>query len=133
LGLLKTEFRNVNGKLKLQFIARRGEKAEQWIEKLKVDIPIRFNIPVIVGGLPMVFQVGFDLIVQPALTTKNDTFDASYEIPFSGNGNVLLDGNKFSVGGTLAADRMDHLAHAERIPPGSRRRADSGFATGALS
>jgi hypothetical protein len=104
LGLLKTEFRNVNGKLKLQFIARRGDKAEQWIEKLKVDIPIRFNIPVIVAGLPMVFQVGFDLIVQPALTTKNDTFDASYEIPFSGNGNVQLDGNKFSVGGTLAAE-----------------------------
>ena len=104
LGLLKTEFRNVNGKLKLQFVARRGQDSEQWIEKLKVDIPIRFNIPVIVAGLPMVFQVGFDLIVQPALTTKNDTFDASYEIPFSGSGNVLLEGNKFSVGGTLAAE-----------------------------
>jgi len=104
LGLLKTEFRNVNGKLKLQFIARRGDKSEQWIEKLKVDIPIRINIPVIVAGLPMVFQVGFDLIVQPALTTKNDTFDASYEIPFSGSGNVLLEGSKFTVGGTLTTE-----------------------------
>lgn len=103
LGLLKTEFRNVNGKLKLQFIARRGEKSEQWIEKLRVDIPVRFNIPVIVAGLPMIFQVGFDVIAQPALTTKNDTFDASYEIPFSGSGNVSLEGDKFSVGGTLAA------------------------------
>ncbi|MEO8017943.1 MAG: hypothetical protein ABI769_09025 [Pseudomonadota bacterium] len=104
LGLLKTEFRNVNGKVKLQFIARRGKSTEQWFEKLKVDIPIRINIPVIVGGLPMVFQVGFDLIVQPALTTKNDTFDAAYEIPFSGNGTVQLEGNKFTVGGTLATE-----------------------------
>jgi hypothetical protein len=104
LGLLKTEFHNVNGKLKLEFIARRGQNSEQWIEKLKVDIPIRFNIPVIVAGMPMVFQVGFDVIAQPALTTKNDTFDAAYEIPFSGSGNVLLDGNKFTVGGTLAAE-----------------------------
>ncbi len=103
LGLLKTEFRNVKGKLKLQVIARRGEKSEQWIEKLKIDVPIRFNIPVIVAGLPMIFQVGFNVIAQPALTTKNDTFDAEYEIPFSGSGNVSLEGDKFTVGGTLAA------------------------------
>ncbi|MGC4028508.1 MAG: hypothetical protein QM696_06530 [Steroidobacteraceae bacterium] len=103
LGLLKTEFRNVNGNLKLQFIARRGESSEQWIEKLKVDIPIRFNIPVIVAGLPMVFQIGFDVIAQPALTTRNDTFDAEYDIPFSGSGTVQLEGDRFTVGGTLAA------------------------------
>jgi hypothetical protein len=104
LGLLKTEFRNVQGRVKLQFVARRGPDSEQWIEKLKIDIPIRFNIPVIVAGLPMVFQIGFDVIAQPALTTRNDTFSAEYEIPFSGSGNVLLEGTKFTVGGTLATD-----------------------------
>jgi len=104
LGLLKTDFHNVSGKLKLEFVARRGQETEQWIEKLKIDVPLRFNIPIIVGGLPMVFQVGFDIIVQPALTTKNDTFDASYEIPFSGNGSVGIEDGKFVVGGTLATD-----------------------------
>jgi hypothetical protein len=101
LALMRTNFNNVNGNLKFQFIARRGEKSEQWIDKFKVELPIRFNIPVIVGGLPMMFQVAFNFIATPALATKNDSFVGEYEMPFSGNRQVSISDGKFSTSGTL--------------------------------
>ncbi|MEO8308494.1 MAG: hypothetical protein ABI616_10710 [Pseudomonadota bacterium] len=103
LALMRTDFNHVSGQLALFFIARRGEKSEQWISKgkLKVELPIRFNIPVIVGGLPLMFQVAFNFIAQPALTTKNDSFTARYEIPFNGNATVTYDKGKVTTGGTM--------------------------------
>jgi hypothetical protein len=101
LALMQTNFNNVNGNLKFQFIARRGEKSEQWIDKFKVELPIRFNIPVIVGGLPMMFQVAFNFIATPALSTKNDAFIGEYEIPFGGNRQVSITDGKFKTSGTL--------------------------------
>lgn len=103
LALMRTDFNNVSGQLALFFIARRGEKSEQWISKgrLKVELPIRFNVPVIVGGLPLMFQVAFNFIAQPALTTKNDSFTARYEIPFNGNATVTYDKGKVTTGGTM--------------------------------
>jgi hypothetical protein len=103
LALMRTDFNNVNGQLALFFVARRGEQSEQWIAKgpLKVELPIRFNIPVIVGGLPLMFQVAFNFIAQPALTTKNDSFTARYEIPFNGNGTLTYDKGKLTTSGTM--------------------------------
>ena len=103
LALMRTDFSNVNGQLALFFIARRGEKSEQWIStgRMKVELPIRFNIPVIVGGLPMMFQVAFNFIAQPALTTKNDSFTARVDIPFNGNATVTYDKGKVTSGGTM--------------------------------
>ena len=101
LALMRTDFNNVNGNMKFQFIARRGEKSEQWIDKLKVELPMRFNIPVIVGGLPMMFQVAFNFIATPALATKNDSFVGEYDIPFSGNRHVSISDGKMSSSGTL--------------------------------
>jgi hypothetical protein len=101
LALMRTNFNNVNGNLKVQFIARRGEKSEQWINKFKVELPIRFNIPVIVGGLPMMFQVAFNFIATPALTTKNDSFIGEYDLPFGGNREMSIKDGKFSTSGTL--------------------------------
>ena len=103
LALMRTDFSNVSGQLALFFIARRGEKSEQWIStgRMKVELPIRFNIPVIVGGLPMMFQVAFNFIAQPALTTKNDSFTARVDIPFNGNATVTYDKGKVTSGGTM--------------------------------
>jgi hypothetical protein len=101
LALMRSDFNNVNGNLKFQFIARRGEKSEQWIDKFKVELPLRFNIPVIVAGLPMMFQVGFNFIATPALVTKNDSFVGEFDIPFSGNRHVSLIDGKMTSSGTL--------------------------------
>ena len=101
LALMRSDFNNVNGNLKFQFIARRGEKSEQWIDKMKVELPIRFNVPVIVAGLPMMFQVAFNFIATPALATKNDSFVGEFDIPFSGDRHVSLSDGKMTSSGTL--------------------------------
>jgi len=101
LALMRTDFDNVRGDLTLFFIARRGEETTQWINKFKVELPVRFNIPVIMGGLPFMFQVAFNFIAQPALTTKHDSFTGTYRVPFDGNGHLTLDHGKLTTSGTL--------------------------------
>ncbi|MEP7243749.1 MAG: hypothetical protein ABI885_08680 [Gammaproteobacteria bacterium] len=101
LALMRTNFDNVSGDLNLFFIARRGEASSQWIDKFKFELPVRFNIPVILGGLPFMFQVGFNFIAQPALTTRNDSFTGTYHIPFDGSGSMTLDQGKLTTSGTL--------------------------------
>jgi hypothetical protein len=101
LALMRTNFNNVNGNVNFRFVARRGEKSEQLINSFKVELPIRFNIPVIVGGLPLMFQVAFNFIAKPALATKNDSFIGEYELPFGGNRQVSISDGKFSTSGTL--------------------------------
>ena len=101
LALMRTNFNNVNGNLNFRFVARRGEKSEQLINSFKVELPMRFNIPVIVGGLPLMFQVAFNFIAKPALATKNDSFIGEYELPFGGNRQISISDGKFSTSGTL--------------------------------
>jgi hypothetical protein len=101
IALLRTDFDNVNGDLQLFFIARRGPQSSQWLDKLKVELPIRFNIPVIVGGLPFMFQVAFNFLAQPALNTKNDAFTGTYHIPFSGSTVLTLENGKLTSSSTL--------------------------------
>ena len=101
LAFLRTDFENVTGDLALFFVARRGQDSSQWIDKFKVELPIRFNIPVIVGGLPFMFQVAFNFLAQPALTTKNDSFTGEYHIPFNGSTTLTLENGKVTSSGTL--------------------------------
>ncbi len=101
VALLQSNFKNVSGTVNVQYIVRRGELSEQWIEKLRLDLPLTVNVPIVVGGLPLMLQVGFDLLVTPALATKNDAFRGAFAFKFNGSG-----GTQFVKGAPSAEAQM---------------------------
>lgn len=84
----KFQFNNVNGIVNFQYVARLGKEHGNWDERLKAELPVTFNIPLIVGGLPFMFQVGVNLFAVPALSTHLATAQGKFHLNFAGNGVV---------------------------------------------
>ena len=57
-------FKNIQEKLDLEFVARLGEKGTGGVNLPVAHIPVMFNIPLPVYGLPFVVQVGGDYLVK---------------------------------------------------------------------
>lgn len=99
------QFKQVNGKIAVSFIGRFGKTGNGAVKVPVVNLPIAFNIPFPVGGLPFVIQLGSDFLVNVFLAGKNAAmhFDGTYA--FSGsegvratNGATTEEGNM--TGGT---------------------------------
>ena len=79
------QFKKVNGKIAVSFIGRFGKAGNGAVKVPVVNIPIAFNIPFPIGGLPFVIQLGADFLVNVFLAGKNSSmhFDGTYA--FSGS------------------------------------------------
>jgi hypothetical protein len=69
----KLSINNLNGLVNLQYIARLGDQQGTWDEQLKAMLPVTFNIPMIIGGIPFMFQVGVNLYAVPGLSLRDRT------------------------------------------------------------
>ncbi len=116
VSLLQSTFRDLSGTVNIQYIVRRGEMTTQWIEKgLRLDLPLTFNVPIIVGGLPLMLVVGFDLIAQPALTTKKDSFRGAFTFKFGGSAGPTLKKGVASAAAEMAGEGASKVAEASSI------------------
>lgn len=102
VSLLHSQFKDISGTVDVQYIVRRGEMSEQWIEKLRLDLPVTVNVPIVVYGLPLMVQLGFDLMATPALATKHDAFRGAFTFKFGGSG-----GTRYSEGKPSAEAQME--------------------------
>ncbi|MEP6692218.1 MAG: hypothetical protein ABJD07_13745 [Gemmatimonadaceae bacterium] len=50
--------------------------------RTKVEVPVTFRAPLIIGGLPAFFEVGVNALIAPALTSKHATAKGSRHIDF---------------------------------------------------
>ncbi len=80
------QFKNVTGRIQLAYIGRMG-KPGNGVAKIPVgNLPLLFNIPFPVGGLPLVIQLAGDFNLTVFLTGNHATqhFEGTYT--FTGNG-----------------------------------------------
>ncbi len=115
VALLQSHFKNLSGTVNVQYIVRRGELSEQWIERLRLDLPLTFNVPIVVGGLPLMLQVAFDLLATPALATKNDAFRGAFAFRFGGSGGTRFVNGKPSAEAQMSGEGEARDAQASSI------------------
>ena len=58
LGNFRVTVQNLNGEADLVWIARLGEQQGVFSENVKLEIPFNYDIPLIIGGLPFMVEVG---------------------------------------------------------------------------
>jgi hypothetical protein len=82
------QFKQVNGTIAVSFIGRFGKPGNGAVKVPVVNIPIAFNIPFPIGGLPFVIQLGTDFLVNVFLAGNHAAmhFDGTYA--FNGSGGV---------------------------------------------
>lgn len=103
--LLNTDFKNLNGSVNLNAIARLGSETGTFHHNFKVmDVPVTFNIPVIIGGVPFVAQIGFNFLVQIGLNGKHAALHTSGTVHFNGNGTTHFSNGQINNNGDGSGD-----------------------------
>jgi hypothetical protein len=92
LGRWQSRVRNLHGEADMDWIARLGEQQGVFSEKVKLEIPWNYDIPLIIGGLPFMIEVGVNILVTPGLTSHHATATGSYHITFDGSAGITATG-----------------------------------------
>ena len=117
IDAVSTHFKNLNGKIQAQLIGRLGHTGVENIKIPVMQVPIAFNVPIPVGGIPFVVQLGADFTLTLSLSGQHATltvdgqtafrgdsgFDykeskASYSTEFKGDEPTISDYKGFSLG-----------------------------------
>ena len=115
--LLNTEFKNLNGDVKLDAIARLGAERGTFHHNFKVlDVPVTFDIPFVFAGIPLVAQVGFNFLVQVGLNGKHAALHTSGSVQFNGSGTAAFIRGSIDNGGS--AESTAQLGTKSAISPG---------------
>ena len=100
LGKFKAKVEKLNGTADLDWIARLGERGV-FSEKVKLEIPFNYDIPLIIGGLPFMVEIGANLLVTPGLTSHHASATGSYHITFDGTAGITATGTDVQTESSL--------------------------------
>jgi len=104
VNVMHTEFKNLNGKIHAQYIGRLGKAGNQGLKVPVMNIPVAFNVPYPVGGIPLVIQVGADFNLTMFLSGLHATMSLDGEAGFHGDTGIDYSGGKATTSGNLAGD-----------------------------
>jgi len=91
---------NLSGYANFKLIARVGA-TPQFMEKFKLSLPISYNVPLIIGGIPFMATFSAALIVRPALSSRFATATGEYYVKFGGSEGVTAGHGNVSGDGTI--------------------------------
>ena len=101
LGRFKARVEKLNGSADLDWVARLGEQGV-FSEKIKLEIPFNYDIPLIIGGLPFMIEVGANLLMTPGLTSHHASATGSYHITFDGSAGITATGTDVQTESSLS-------------------------------
>jgi hypothetical protein len=100
-----THFKNLNGKVHAQFLGRLGKPGSENFKIPVMKLPVYFNIPIPVGGIPFVVQVGTDFTVTVGLSGKNASLTVEGQTAFRGDGGFDYKETKASYSTQFQGDK----------------------------
>jgi len=101
LGNFHININNIQGEADLDWIARLGEQGV-FSENIKVEVPFNYDIPLIIGGIPFVLEVGVNFLVAPGLTSHHASAAGSYHFTLAGNAGISATGSDVKTESSLA-------------------------------
>ena len=121
-------FKNLDGKLDFEMVARLGEAGTGGVSIPVAHVPMFFNIPVIINGIPFIAQVAADFLVKVGLSGKHAAQHFHARFAFNGGGggfaatatsqsdtNFNLSGDEPEIEVTEASLSAEHDATLERM------------------
>jgi hypothetical protein len=100
LGNFHVDVSNLKGEADLDWIARLGEKGV-FSENIKVEVPFNYDIPLIIGGIPFVIEVGVNFLAAPGLTSHYASAAGSYHLTFGGTAGITATGSDVKTESSL--------------------------------
>jgi hypothetical protein len=79
-------FKDLKGTIDLEFIGRLGREGGKGVNIPVAHLPVNYNIPVLVGGVPLVVQLAADFLVKLYLAGHHAAQHLTGHFEFSGSG-----------------------------------------------
>ena len=98
----KLQFKNLKGHVTAAFVGRLGEPGNKGLKIPIMHLPISFNVPLPVEGIPFVVQLGGDFLLSVFLAGNHATLSVNGAYDFSGQSGLtytsagLTDNSSFS-------------------------------------
>jgi hypothetical protein len=96
-------FKSLKGRLEFEFVGRLGEVGSGAVSVPVWHIPALFNVPIPVGGLPFVVQLGGDALVKLFLSGRHATIHFLGKYDFGGSEALNADTSKSATEDTLTS------------------------------
>jgi hypothetical protein len=113
----QVEFKNVSGHVKAAFIGRLGQPGNQGVKIPVMHLPISFNVPLPVEGIPFVVQLGADFLVTVALSGDHASLTIEGGYDFGGTDGFNYAGGSMSDSSSSSGVEPV-VAHYEGMSPG---------------
>ena len=110
-------FKALNARAKVKVVTRLGKKGTEGSKIPLMDVPIVFNVPMPIGGIPFVLQIGADFNINVFLSGMNATL--AVEGAYAVNGNTGFTYSKTSAQYDSALNsEKPGIVKAEGMTPG---------------
>jgi len=117
-------FKAINGDVRVKFVARLGEKGVKGIKIPLMDVPIAFNVPMPIGGIPFVVQLAADFNLKLFLGGEHAAMAIEGEYAFNGNTGFTASKTSTSIDGSMITKEPGIVKYQGFTP------AASGFVLG---
>lgn len=112
------QLKNLNGTVKTDFIARLGKPGNQGSKIPVIDIPIVFDLPMPIGGIPFVCQIGTDFLVNVYLAGYHATLNLTGQFQYNGTDGFTYGKSQSSYDDTIAAGTKPAITLSRGASPG---------------
>ena len=111
-------FKAVTGNAKAKIVARLGDKGTKGVKVPIMDVPVQFNVPMPIGGIPFVLQFAADFNLNVFLSGQHASLAAQGEYAFNGNTGLTYH-NGSAQADTSMSNEEPNIAKYEGETPGA--------------
>ena len=112
------QMKNLNGTVKTDFVARLGKPGNQGSKIPVIDIPIVFDLPMPIGGIPFVCQIGTDFLINVYLAGYHATLNLTGQFQYNGTDGFTYGKSQSSYDDTIAASNKPAITLSRGASPG---------------
>lgn len=110
------QFKQVHGTADISFIGRFGKPGNGAIKVPVMNLPIAFNVPFPIGGLPFVIQLGADFLVNVFLAGNHSTMTFNGSFAFNGSGGIHATGPSTKSESTITGEEPEVKSSSAMSP-----------------
>ena len=113
-----THFRNLNGKVQAQMIGRLGKPGNEATKIPIMHVPVQFNVPIPVGGVPFVVQLGSDFLITLALSGMHASMTVEGQVAFKGDSGLTYAKGKANYDSSFSTSEDPQITNHQGNSPG---------------
>jgi hypothetical protein len=118
IDVAATHFRNLNGKVQAQLIGRLGKPGNDATKIPIMHVPVSFNVPIPVGGVPFVVQLGSDFLITLSLSGMHASLSMDGQVAFKGDSGLTYAKGKANYDSSFSTSGDPEITNHQGMSPG---------------